>query len=114
MRRRRLARLEGFNNNNATASSSNAIAPTSPSTPEPSKAFAGSISPSIQQQLQRADIPMEVEEGNDKQCNIIEMDNSGIESMEVDELDRKDLIPRSRVSIFTIKKKEEMKQTCMY
>ena len=99
MRRRRLARLEGFNNNNATASSSNAIAPTSPSTSELSKAFPGSISPSIQQ-LQRAEIPMEVEESNDKQCNITEMDNSGIESMEVDESDRKDSIPRSRVSIF--------------
>lgn len=102
MRRRRLARLEGFNNNNATASSSNAIAPTSPSTSELSKAFPGSISPSIQQQLQRAEIPMEVEESNDKQCNITEMDNSGIENMEVDESDRKDSIPRSRVSIFIV------------
>ncbi|XP_018354562.1 PREDICTED: ubiquitin conjugation factor E4 B [Trachymyrmex septentrionalis] len=101
MRRRRLARLEGFNNNNATASSSNAIAPTSPSTSELSKAFPGSMSPSIQQ-LQRAEIPMEVEESNDKQCNITEMDNSGIESMEVDESDRKDSIPRSRTTSSSI------------
>jgi len=108
MRRRRLARLEGFNNNNATASSSNAIASTSPNTSESSKAF-GSISPSIQQQLQRTEIPMEVEESNDKQCNIItEITNSGIENMEVDESDRKDLIPRSRVSIFTMLKKRNI------
>lgn len=103
MRRRRLARLEGLNNSTAAASSSNTIVPTSPSTPEPSKAFAGSISPSIQQQLQHAELPMEVEECNDKQCNITEMDNSGIENMEVDE-DRKDTISRSRVSNFTMKK----------
>lgn len=107
MRRRRLARLEGLNNSNAAASSSNAIAPTSPSTLEPSKAFAESISPSIQQQLQCVDVPMEVDESNDKQCNIIEVDNSGIENMEVDESDRKDLIPRSRVSSFTHKKKKK-------
>lgn len=100
MRRRRLARLEGLNNSTAAASSSNAIVPTSPSTPESPKAFAGSISPSIQQQLQHAELPMEVEECNDKQCNITEMDNSGIENMEVDE-DRKDSISRSRVSNFT-------------
>jgi len=117
MRRRRLARLEGFNNNNATASSSNAIASTSPNTSESSKAFAESISPSIQQQLQRTEIPMEVEESNDKQCNIItEITNSGIENMEVDESDRKDLIPRSRVSIFTMLKKKKhhnLHHTCI-
>lgn len=105
MRRRRLARLEGLNNSNAAASSSNAIAPTSPNSPEPSKAFAESISPSIQQQLQRTEVPMEIEESNDKQCNITEIDNSGIESMEVDESDRKDSISRSRVSSFTMKEK---------
>jgi hypothetical protein len=98
MRRRRLARLEGLNNSNAAASSSSAIAPTSPNTPESSKAFTGPISPSIQQ-LQRVEMPMEIEESNDKQCNITEMDNSGIENMEVDESDRKDSISRSRVSI---------------
>jgi len=105
MRRRRLARLEGLNNSNAAASSSNAIVPTSPNSPEPSKAFAESISPSIQQQLQRAEVPMEIEESNDKQCNITGIDNSGIESMEVDESDRKDSISRSRVSSFTMKEK---------
>ncbi|KAL0120658.1 hypothetical protein PUN28_008383 [Cardiocondyla obscurior] len=102
MRRRRLARLEGLNNSNAAASSSNAIAPTSPSTPELSKAFAESISPSITQQLQRVEVPMEVEESNDKQCNITEINNSGIENMDVEESDRKDSIPRSRTASSTI------------
>lgn len=106
MRRRRLARLEGLNNSTAVASSSNAIAPTSPSTSESTKAFAGSISSSIQQQLQRTEVPMEIEESTDKQCSITEMDTTGIENMEVDESDRKDLIPRSHVSSFTMKKKE--------
>lgn len=106
MRRRRLARLEGLNNSTATASSSNTIVPTSPSTPEPSKAFAGSISPSIQQ-LQHAEVPMEVEyQCNDKLCNITEMANSAIENMEVDESDRKDSISRSRVSSFIMKKRK--------
>lgn len=48
---------------------------------------------------------MEVEESTDKQCNITEMDTTGIESMEVDELDRKDSIPRSRVSSFNEEKR---------
>lgn len=105
MRKRRLARLAGLNTNNAAASSSNTTAPISPSTPGPSKAFAEPmISPSIPQQLQRAEIPMEVEE-SDKQCNTSGLDvDSGIETMEVEESDRKDSIPRSRVSNFCIEK----------
>lgn len=101
MRKKRLARLAGLNTNNAAASSSNTTtASISPSTPGPSKAFTGSImSPSIQQQLQRAEIPMEVEESSEKQCNTFGVDvDSGIENMEVEESDRKDSIPRSRVS----------------
>lgn len=102
MRRRRLARLASLNTNNAAASSSNTTAPISPSTPGPSKAFAEPmISPSIQHQLQRGEIPMEVEESSDKQCNTSGLDvDSGIETMEVEESDRKDSLPRSRVSIF--------------
>lgn len=107
MRRRRLARLASLNTSNAAASSSNAAAPISPSTPGPSKAFAEPmISPSIQQQLQHAEIPMEVEESSDKQCNTSGLDvDSGIETMEVEESDRKDSIPRSRVSILDIREK---------
>lgn len=158
MRKRRLARLAGLNTNNAAASSSNTTS-ISPSTPGPSKVFTGSIvspsiqqlqhveipmplsvqqelqraeipispsiqqqlqhaeipiplsiqqqlqradiptSPSIQQQLQSVEIPMEVEESSDKQCNTFGVDvDSGIENMEVEESDRKDSIPRSRVS----------------
>lgn len=102
MRKRRLARLAGLNTNITVAGSSTTTAPISPSTPGPSKAFAGSmISPSIQQQLQRVDVPMEVEESSDKQCNSSGIDvDSGIENMEVDESDRKDSIPRSRVSFY--------------
>lgn len=44
---------------------------------------------------------MEVEESSDKQCNTSGIDvDSGIENMEVEESDRKDSIPRSRVSVF--------------
>lgn len=108
MRKRRLARLAGLNTSNAAASSSNTTAPISPSTPGPSKAFAEPmISPSIPQQLQRAEIPMEVEESSDKQCNTSGLDvDSGIETMEVEESDRKDSIPRSRVSIFILRKRK--------
>ncbi|XP_029674814.1 ubiquitin conjugation factor E4 B-like isoform X2 [Formica exsecta] len=104
MRKRRLARLAGLNTSNVAASSSNTTAPISPSTPGPSKAFAEPmISPSIPQQLQRAEIPMEVEESSDKQCNTSGLDvDSGIETMEVEESDRKDSIPRSRTTSSSI------------
>jgi len=104
MRKRRLARLAGLNTNNTTAGSSTTTS-SSPSTPGPSKAFTGSmISPSNQQQ--RVDIPMEVEESSDKQCNSSGIDvDSGIENMEVDESDRKDSIPRSRVSFYEKRRK---------
>lgn len=99
MRRRRLARLGGLNTNNVPASSTNTTVLTSPSTPGPSKMFAGQISLSIQQQFQHAEIPMEVDENGDKQCNTSGIDvDSGIETMEVEESDRKDSTPRSRVS----------------
>lgn len=99
MRRRRLARLAGLSTNNVAATSASTTAPISPSTPGPSKTFVEPMMPpSIQQQ--RTDIPMEVEESSDKQCNTFGLDvDSGIETMEVEESDRKDSIPRSRVSI---------------
>lgn len=99
MRRRRLAHLAGLNTSNTAANSTNTTAPISPNTSGPSTAFAGSISPSTQQQFQHADVPMEVEESSDKQCNTSAIDvDSGIENMEVEESDRKDS-PRSRVSL---------------
>lgn len=104
MRKRRLARLAGLNTNNAPAGSSNTTAPISPSTPGPSKVFAESISPSIQQQSQRADVLMEVEESSDKQSLTSGIDvDSGIENMEVEESDRKySFVTRSRVSYLYI------------
>lgn len=104
MRRRRLARLVGLDNNCSTTNSSNNTGTISPSTPGPSKAFAGSImSPAIQQQFHNQEIPMEVEETSDKQCNTSGVDvDSGIENMEVEESDRKEQVPRSRVSIYYI------------
>lgn len=106
MRRRRLARLAGLNTNNAAATSSNTTAPISPSTPGPSKTFVEPMIPaSIQQQ--RSDIPMEVEESSDKQYNTSGLDvDSGIETMEVEESDRKDSVPRSRVSILILRRKK--------
>lgn len=42
--------------------------------------------------------PMEVEDNCEKQCNSSGVDvDSGIENMEVEESDRKDHVPRSRV-----------------
>lgn len=41
---------------------------------------------------------MEVEDSSEKQCNTSGVDvDSGIENMEVEESDRKELAPRSRV-----------------
>lgn len=45
---------------------------------------------------------MEVEDNCEKQCNNssgVDVD-SGVENMEVEDLDRKELLPRSRVSIY--------------
>lgn len=55
---------------------------------------------------------MEVEESSDKQCNNSGIDvDSGIENMEVEESDRKDSIPRSRVSFFLYWKNNVYVQT---
>lgn len=100
-----MARLAGLDNISSTTAVNHNAGPVSPNTPGPSKAFTGQIiSPSKQQQLQnQAEMPMEVEESNEKQCNTSGVDvDSGIENMEVEESDRKDSKSRSRVSIMRI------------
>ncbi|KAG7198729.1 hypothetical protein KM043_001720 [Ampulex compressa] len=100
MRKRRLARLAGLDTSSSATSSSNSAGPVSPSTPGPSKSYGPqAISPSIQQNFQSPEIPMEVEESSDKQYSISGLDvDSGIENMEVEESDRKDAVPRSRTT----------------
>lgn len=100
VRRRRMARLAGLDSINSGTNSNHSSGPVSPSTPGPSKAFTEQIiSPSKQQQFQNSDIPMEVEENSDKQCSSSGVDvDSGIENMEVEESDRKDLKSRSRTT----------------
>lgn len=116
MRRKRLARLAGLDTSNVPTNSTNSTIPISPSTPGPSKLFAEQIiSPSIQQQFQNTETPMETEENNDKQCQISAVDvDSGIENMEVEESGRKDSIPGSRVSYLYVKTKEYMYIRRMY
>jgi ubiquitin conjugation factor E4 B len=44
--------------------------------------------------------PMEVEDNCEKQCNSSGVDvDSGIENMEVEDTDRKEIAPRSRVGV---------------
>lgn len=95
-----MARLAGLDNICSATTSNHNVDPISPSTPGPSKAFAGQmISPSNQQQFQNPEVAMEVEENNDKQ-SVSGLDvDSGIENMEVEESDRRDTKSRSRVSI---------------
>lgn len=111
MRRRRLARLGGLESNGASGISNASNCLNSPSTPGPSAASIGFgvISAAQSQQLQsqpqpvdqqsmQSDTPMDTEENNEKQCNNSGIDvDSGIENMEVEESDRKDATPRSRV-----------------
>ncbi|XP_017878482.1 ubiquitin conjugation factor E4 B [Ceratina calcarata] len=118
VRRRRMARLAGLDTIGSTANSNHnnapsvspasvspvspvlSMSPISPNTPGPSKAYTDQIVPNIkQQQFQNPEAPMEVEENNDKQCCSSGMDvDSGIENMEVEDNDRKDLKPRSRTT----------------
>ena len=100
VRRRRMARLAGLDSISSTTTLAHNAGPVSPNIPGPSKAFAGQIiSPSKQQQLQNPEMPMEVEESNEKQCNTSGVDvDSGIENMEVEESDRKDSKSRSRTT----------------
>ncbi|XP_015606835.1 ubiquitin conjugation factor E4 B [Cephus cinctus] len=97
MRRRRLARLAGFDT--AGSKGSSTTEQEAPSTPGPSNILTGSImSPPIQQP--QASAPMEVEQpdNSEKQCNTSGVDvDSGIENMEVEESDRKDPV-RSRTT----------------
>ncbi|XP_012285979.1 ubiquitin conjugation factor E4 B [Orussus abietinus] len=106
IRRRRLARLAGLETNCPASSSSDAGA-TSPSMPGPSKVSPGPVSSPIvrqtSQQPQQQEAPMEVEDNNEKQCNMSGVDvDSGIENMEVDESDRKEVAPRSRTTSSSI------------
>lgn len=95
-----MVRLAGLDNISSATTSNHNTGPISPSTPGPSRAFTGQIiSPSKQQQFQNPEMPMEVEESNDKQCTSGVDVDSGIENMEVEESDRKDSKSRSRVSI---------------
>lgn len=95
--------MAGLGNINTIANINHNADSVSPSIPGPSKAFTEQIiSPSKQQQFQNSEIPMEVEETNDKQCSGSGVDvDSGIENMEVEESVRKDIKPRSRVSAHT-------------
>ncbi|XP_076166948.1 ubiquitination factor E4B [Ptiloglossa arizonensis] len=99
VRRRRMVRLAGLDNISSATTSNHNTGPISPSTPGPSRAFTGQIiSPSKQQQFQNPEMPMEVEESNDKQCTSGVDVDSGIENMEVEESDRKDSKSRSRTT----------------
>ncbi|KAK0083631.1 hypothetical protein PV325_008472 [Microctonus aethiopoides] len=110
MRRRRLARLGGTDSNGATVNSNGANSLNSPSTSGPSSALSGfgtvpttqnqphQLQPS-QQKSNQSDTPMDTEESSEKQSNNSGIDvDSGIENMEVEEPDRKDVAPRSRTT----------------
>ncbi|XP_068966391.1 ubiquitin conjugation factor E4 B [Bombus flavifrons] len=100
VRRRRMARLAGLDSFSSTVNSNHNNDPVSPNTPGPSKTFTEQIiSPLKQQQFQNPGVPMEIEESNNKQCSSSGVDiDSGIENMEVEEPDRKELKPRSRTT----------------
>lgn len=104
MRRRRLARLAGLETSISTNSSSNSgTGSISPGTPGPSRSSSGPIMSPPTQQLQHPEAPMEVEDSSDKQFNTSGVDvDSGIENMEVEDSDRKELAPRSRVHVSAI------------
>lgn len=97
-----MARLAGLDSFSSTVNSNHNNDPVSPNTPGPSKTFTEQIiSPLKQQQFQNPGVPMEIEESNNKQCSSSGVDiDSGIENMEVEEPDRKELKPRSRVSTY--------------
>ena len=121
MRRRRLARLGGLEvSSNAPAaingqevtspenncSSGDTSIPTQPSNQPASPTKCKKLPPLFSPSLQNAEIPdtpMEVEDGFEKQSNTSGVDvDSGIENMEVEDADRKDATPRSRVRILII------------
>lgn len=98
-----MARLAGLDSFSSTINTNHNNDPVSPNTPGPSKTFTEQIiSPLKQQQFQNPEVPMEIEESNNKQCSSSESRvdiDSGFENMEVEECDRKELKPRSRVSV---------------
>lgn len=96
-----MARLAGLDSFNSTVNISHNNDPVSPNTPGPSKTFTDQIiSPLKQQQFQNPELPMEIEENTNKQCSSSGVDiDSGIENMEVEESERKEVKPRSRVNI---------------
>ena len=99
MRRRRLARLAGLGTNNAALSFNSTSVPTSPDTPGPSNVPPNLIIPPLSQIQPQNQVSMDVEETSEKQCIALGLDvDSGIENMEVEESDRKEATPRSRVS----------------
>ncbi|XP_046429762.1 ubiquitin conjugation factor E4 B [Neodiprion fabricii] len=99
MRKRRLARLAGLETSISTNSSNSGTGSISPGTPGPSRSSSGPIMSPPTQQLQHPEHPMEVEDSSEKQCNTSGVDvDSGIENMEVEESDRRELAPRSRTT----------------
>ena len=97
-----MARLAGLDSFSSTINANHNNDPVSPNTPGPSKTFTEQIiSPLKQQQFQSPVVPMEIEESNNKQCSSTDRADvdSGFENMEVEECDRKELKPRSRVSV---------------
>ncbi|XP_034945689.1 ubiquitin conjugation factor E4 B [Chelonus insularis] len=117
MRRRRLARLAGLDTSTPVINSSVTNGIESPSTPGPSTVSSDMLSPiqqpsiqSPQSQLQQQqssdfqqEVPMDCEDNSEKQCNSSGIDvDSGIENMEVEESDRKDMPPRSRTTSSSI------------
>lgn len=82
--------------NNASPNTKSTSVPTSPDTPGPSNISPNSTAPPL---LQNQQVTMDVEENSEKQCSTSGIDvDSGIENMEVEESDRKEATPRSRVN----------------
>ena len=106
MRRRRLARLADLDtsNNEPSNSSSNGIISSPESKlPGPSNvqtpATVATPTQPTETPLQDNEAAMEVDDSCEKQCNSSGVDvDSGIENMEVEDSDRKEITPRSRVS----------------
>lgn len=104
MRKRRLIRLAGLKTNNLPSSSNGSNCLSSPGTPGPSNdqtaiATSSPLSSVSTEACQTPEAPMETEENGDKGSKSSGIDvDSGIENMEVEESDRKEIASRSRVS----------------
>ncbi|XP_014229412.1 ubiquitin conjugation factor E4 B [Trichogramma pretiosum] len=108
MRRRRLARLGGLNSS-STSSENGDQALSSPDVPMPDAPDAivsptkdvemPQMPPPISQDSEITEKPMQVDECSKKQMNSSGVDvDSGIENMEVDDSDKKEMTPRSRTT----------------